>query len=324
MEEGKEVRSLFWWTHGSTQDLNRIANLLPKHWGNTCDNETPSRYVAAALTIPTSNYLTFGGSDCPGATAIQVRPYPHRSTMGGKRFHRLRARQFPCPYCGKRFADVLRHLNHRESKCTTWFTLPPPPTRSTFPPPPEFMDDMDDRLPFTPTADSELPGCTTPNRPQPFRTEFPTAGKIYGCTKSFIDRFHDDKYTSYRTQNPYYPFADREEWELGSFLLGSGMSMRKVDEFLRLKLVFFFGHLFTSLTDSIQIKDAGITFNTTKGLQSRIEMLPSVPDWKYRKITLTGHVTKEPMLLFYRDALDCVEYLFGNPIFSNKIDFCPV
>jgi len=30
------------------------------------------------------------------------------------------------------------------------------------------------------------------------------------------------------------------------------------------------------------------------------------------------------MLLFYRDALDCVEYLFGNPVFADKIDFCPV
>ena len=53
-------------------------------------------------------------------------------------------------------------------------------------------------------------------------------------------------------------------------------------------------------------------------------MLPSVPEWKFKKIVLTGHTTKEPMLLFYRDALDCVEYLFGNPVFANRMDFCPV
>jgi len=53
-------------------------------------------------------------------------------------------------------------------------------------------------------------------------------------------------------------------------------------------------------------------------------MLPSVPEWKFKIITLTGHATKEPMLLFYRNALDCVEYLFGNPVFTGKIDFCPV
>jgi hypothetical protein len=55
-----------------------------------------------------------------------------------------------------------------------------------------------------------------------------------------------------------------------------------------------------------------------------MEMLPSVPDWKSKKISLMGYPTSEPMYLFYRDALDCVEYLFGNPLFSNHMDFCPV
>jgi hypothetical protein len=75
---------------------------------------------------------------------------------------------------------------------------------------------------------------------------------------------------------------------------------------------------------SIKIKNAGITLNTAKALRSRIEMLPSVPDWKLKKITLTGHTTKDPMFLFYRNAPDCVEYLFSNPLFADKIDFCPV
>jgi len=58
-------------------------------WGNTCSSDTSGRYVAATLTMLTSNYLTFGGSDSPGSTADQVHPYPHHSTMGGKRFRGL-------------------------------------------------------------------------------------------------------------------------------------------------------------------------------------------------------------------------------------------
>jgi hypothetical protein len=102
------------------------------------------------------------------------------------------------------------------------------------------MDDMPDTLPPPSIADLEPTGNTIPSYPQLFRTEFPTTGKIYGRARSFINRFNDDAYAPYRTQNPYYPFADQEEWELGSFLLGSGMSMQKVDEFLRLKLVLYF------------------------------------------------------------------------------------
>ena len=73
--------------------------------------------------------------------------------------------------------------------------------------------------------------------PRLFQTVFPNAGKIYGQAKTSMDRFNEDRYTPYRVQNPHYPFADKEEWEVASFLLRSGMSMQNMDEFLRLKLV---------------------------------------------------------------------------------------
>ena len=55
-----------------------------------------------------------------------------------------------------------------------------------------------------------------------------------------------------------------------------------------------------------------------------MEILPKVPEWKSRTVELKGYPTGEPMHLFYRDALDCVEYLFRNPLFANHMDFCPV
>jgi hypothetical protein len=51
-------------------------------------------------------------------------------------------------------------------------------------------------------------------------------------------------------------------------------------------------------------------------------MLPTVPDWKSKKITLAGYPTSEPMHLFYRDALDCVEYIHNKK--SHLLDpGCP-
>ena len=52
-----------------------------------------------------------------------------------------------------------------------------------------------------------------------------------------MDQFNDDKYAPHQVHNPYYLFTDQEEWELGGSLLRSGMSMQKVDDFLKLKLV---------------------------------------------------------------------------------------
>ena len=49
-----------------------------------------------------------------------------------------------------------------------------------------------------------------------------------------------------------------------------------------------------------------------------------MPKWKFKTVSLTGHPTREPMLLFHCDTLECVEYLFGNPTFVDQIDFQPV
>ena len=96
---------------------------------------------------------------------------------------------------------------------------------------------MDGRPLSPPASDPEPTPDPIHGPPQRFQTIFPGASMVYGRAKSFLDRFNDDKHASHRVQNLYYPFADQEEWELGSFLLRSGMSMQKMDEFLRLKLV---------------------------------------------------------------------------------------
>ena len=157
--------------------------------------------------------------------------------MRGRRLHgQQHTRRFACPYCGKKFADVLRHLNHRESKCSGWFMDQPAPSCSVSPLPPDPLDGLEPIVSMD-DAPSSPPLVSSQVDPQQCSTVFPAASKTYGRGKTFVDCFNDDKFAPHRVQNPYYPFADQEEWELGSFLLRSGMSMQKVDEFLRLKLV---------------------------------------------------------------------------------------
>ena len=142
-----------------------------------------------------------------------------------------------CPSCGKRFTDVLRHLNHPLSKCVDWFntTMPrrhlsshPYEYSTEEPTDSPILDDPPNiqRVPF-------LSHC------QPYAqcVGFSGAATTYSRAKSFMDRFDDDRYSEFRTTNIYYPFAGKDEWELGSFLLSSGLSMRKIDNFLQLKMV---------------------------------------------------------------------------------------
>ena len=60
---------------------------------------------------------------------------------------------------------------------------------------------------------------------------------MYGRSKTFLDRFDDNRFSGLRATNIYYPFAGRGDWEIGSFLLSSGLSMKKIDDFLRLETV---------------------------------------------------------------------------------------
>ena len=66
---------------------------------------------------------------------------------------------------------------------------------------------------------------------------FPGAGCTFGRGKSFLEDFNSDPYAALRQMNLYYPFASKEEWELASFLLLSGLSMANITRFLSLKLV---------------------------------------------------------------------------------------
>ena len=54
-----------------------------------------------------------------------------------------------------------------------------------------------------------------------------------------------------------------------------------------------------------------------------MELLPSGPQWKSRIVTLPGYHTKDPVVLYYRDPIECIEFLLKNPLFSGQIEYQP-
>ena len=85
--------------------------------------------------------------------------------------------------------------------------------------------------------DTPQPTSPSKNEPHLWHVKFLGAAQTHGRAKTFMDRFNDDQYSGFRTTNIYYPFAGKDKWELTSFLLSSGLLMRKIDDFLRLKMV---------------------------------------------------------------------------------------
>ncbi|KAI5996952.1 hypothetical protein EDD15DRAFT_2163119 [Pisolithus albus] len=135
---------------------------------------------------------------------------------------------------------------------------------------------------------------------------FPRASEIFEGGETFLTRFELDPYAVCRRLFPFYPFANLDDWRVANFLLTSGLSMRALDEFLSLEAT----------------KNMPLSFWTAKDLRARAELLPSGPRWKFQ-IVPTTHPTREPVQLYFRDALDCVEALFNHPFFADKMDFMP-
>lgn len=40
-------------------------------------------------------------------------------------------------------------------------------------------------------------------------------------------------------------------------------------------------------------------------------------------MSVEGGTTKDPSILYYRDALECFEFLFGDPLFQDHMEYVP-
>ncbi|KAG1889042.1 uncharacterized protein F5891DRAFT_1131885 [Suillus fuscotomentosus] len=135
----------------------------------------------------------------------------------------------------------------------------------------------------------------------------PRSGYVFGVGKNLFDRLQEDQYDYRRKMNTYYPFHDEGEWELARFLV-ENLTQTQIDKFLKLK--WFHTHPRPSFTSKDQLLDW-------------IDALPSFVPWKVSTMEFTGYKTTYPLQLIWRDALEVVKQLFGDPVFANHITFQP-
>ena len=112
---------------------------------------------------------------------------------------------------------------------------------------------------------------------------FPGATWTYRGGSTFIDKFHTDEFSNHRASNIYYLFTSAGDWELGLWLLCSGLSMNAINSFLSLDLVCLFYLALSAVSCSqyhAKIKSLPLSFRTAKELRGQAELLPSSPRWK--------------------------------------------
>ncbi|KAG8836053.1 hypothetical protein FRB91_000169 [Serendipita sp. 411] len=136
---------------------------------------------------------------------------------------------------------------------------------------------------------------------------YPGAGHIFN---KVIPRFHTQAASQIQTGkgNLFYPFANEIDFELGLWLHESGLSVSKIDSFLKLQYV-------TSRTPS---------FGSGAALRDRIALLPNpASQWKEVTITPRSGDAAGPPTLLYRDPLGVIEDFFSRPSLAPYLEFAP-
>ena len=165
-----------------------------------------------------------------------------------------------CPSCGKGYfrdaASVAMHMSQPTSGCNNWVNdlvrlqeeLDLPSASMSGNPHPSASHSHSSDLPAT-GAYHDYPDAMSIDAhdlSEPFpvpntliEDHFPGVAQTFGKGQTFLDKFNTDKFSLYRHENVYYPFASRLEWQLALWLLHSGISMSATDGFLLLKIVSF-------------------------------------------------------------------------------------
>ncbi|KAG0703857.1 hypothetical protein DFH29DRAFT_981702 [Suillus ampliporus] len=223
-----------------------------------------------------------------------------------------------CPSCGKEFADhssVARHMSQPWSGCNTWLdelikfnsTFPPSEDGTGGQPPDSHHASEQGENSYHEQEEYFDGGGNWGTDCEAEVTDyFPEPPLAFEEGYTFLSLFDADENSVHCKTNLYYPFSSRREWEIASWLLRSGLSMGKIDSFLSLEM----------------INDLPLSFRSAKELRGRAEMLPGGPRWKSQVIP-TSHSTKTPVVLYWRDPLECIASIFNHPLFHNHIDLTP-
>ena len=161
-----------------------------------------------------------------------------------------------CPSCGKGgFAThdaVSRHMSQPRSGCSTWsdgliricedLSMDPDGSNHRHTTHEQLGQGIVDEFgPCQVDGDEEMLDTADEDDSESNPIEyFPGAAQAFQGGSTFLNKFAADEFSNHRSSNTYYPFASRGDWQMGSWLLRSGLSMSAINTFLSLDLVYFF------------------------------------------------------------------------------------
>ncbi|KAK7433564.1 hypothetical protein VKT23_020718 [Stygiomarasmius scandens] len=114
---------------------------------------------------------------------------------------------------------------------------------------------------------------------------------------------------------PWFPFASEKEWKLAHWLMTSGVSRAKIDEFCQLETT----------------KDISPSFHNSRSFLQFIDTLERGPTFKCTPIQVEGDLKDadgqprtEILEIWHRNPVEVVQELMGNPAFHGHQCYSPI
>ncbi|KAJ7477594.1 hypothetical protein FB451DRAFT_1032957 [Mycena latifolia] len=138
------------------------------------------------------------------------------------------------------------------------------------------------------------------------------AGATYGPSKTAFEHIRDDQILT--GCEVLGPFADEEEWELAKWLI-KNVGHNQTEAFLKLPII----------ADRVRP-----SFDKKRTFLENIDSLPIGAKWNIEHVPLVGDLRDdngefrtETAELWFRDPVECVKELIGNPAFRAVMDYAP-
>ncbi|KAG8948908.1 hypothetical protein FRC03_000539 [Tulasnella sp. 419] len=262
-------------------------------------------------------------------------------------------RIYMCPYCGSSFdtqrgvkahissTAACRDADFKENALAAQNRSPSPDlremgsrSRKTAPSDPAqvpdsegFSPDVDDR--FSPEPSCKRPRYQTTiededESEEDTSTKQPSGYKVeeYPQRVASIRGKGSLPFPAYREvqskagHKPWFPFDNREEWELAEWFTTSGVSQTDIDRYLKMKIT----------------RERTVpSFKNNYAFQNMLDKLPAGPKFKCKAFTVVGDLMDEDdqplteeLELWWRDPLEVIKEMLSNVMLANEMHYKPV
>ncbi|KAF7364493.1 hypothetical protein MVEN_00317700 [Mycena venus] len=111
----------------------------------------------------------------------------------------------------------------------------------------------------------------------------------------------------------FSPFRDGDEWELARWL-SKNVNQAATEEYLSLPTT----------------KKVNLSFHNNRSFLSKVDQLPTGPDWTCKMVTAAGNrldenneLMSEELELWMRNPVECIKELMSNPAFKDYMAYAP-